>query len=246
MLSGDPTALQILGDFDNTTDVVENIGDVGFNHPNPFGSSGNTWIPIPDGIDDYVYTDLHNSKVIAVSGADGSSFWERSNAGGESFGWALEVIGDIDDDGYDDIAVGVPGHKLSGLHSGRVDIISGDDGNLLMSVDPKDYVGNVGTEGPFYSDFHDGTDTSDFEYQLFGFSLEWVTQGINSYIAIGDPLAGSPFDSTVTVNLGDTDNDGEDEYSETTVLDIAEHGAVGISTRQNQPHLLARHGVTLL
>ena len=56
----------------------------------------------------------------------------EDNVQGNRFGWAL-ATGDFDADGFDDLAVGVPGEDLSIADSGRVGILYGGSSTQLFS-----------------------------------------------------------------------------------------------------------------
>jgi hypothetical protein len=59
---------------------------------------------------------------------------------GDRTGWSVAGVGDIDDDGHADFAVGSPFCDESGQNAGRVDLYSGDGASLLHSFhgDEKD------------------------------------------------------------------------------------------------------------
>ena len=69
--------------------------------------------------------------------ATGNQFWRQNSSGvlgasesGDNFGWAL-AAGDFNDDGRDDLAVGVPEEDLSGLNAvGAVSVLYGGAGGL--------------------------------------------------------------------------------------------------------------------
>jgi hypothetical protein len=91
-----------------------------------------------DGVDDQAYgSALHDGSgtdagyVVVRSGSDGSTLWSASgNSAGDLFGWSLASIGDLDDDGVAEIAIGAPG-LINGSSAGRVTIHSGTDGSVL-------------------------------------------------------------------------------------------------------------------
>jgi hypothetical protein len=51
------------------------------------------------------------------------------------FAYSVAAIGDIDADGHDDIAVGAPMSSIDYQVTGRVDVYSGFDGDLLLQID---------------------------------------------------------------------------------------------------------------
>ncbi len=55
----------------------------------------------------------------------------------ENFGFAVNRVGDVDDDGYDDFAVGAPRYSEAGLNHGRVYVYSGgpDLGTLMATLE---------------------------------------------------------------------------------------------------------------
>lgn len=68
--------------------------------------------------------------VDVLSGADGSLLWSAPGMAGDQLGYALADAGDVDADGTTDVVIGAPG---SDGGAGRVDILSGVDGELLFS-----------------------------------------------------------------------------------------------------------------
>ena len=97
-----------------------------------------------DGIADVVvgapYYDVSVSKVDAgrayvLDGQDGSILSTRNGAeAGDLFGWAVAGIGDLNDDGNDDFAVGAPRNDVSGSDSGRAYLCSGADGSVIHRI----------------------------------------------------------------------------------------------------------------
>ncbi|MFT7464444.1 MAG: hypothetical protein ACI9EF_002800 [Pseudohongiellaceae bacterium] len=76
--------------------------------------------------------------VRVLSGWDGSVLMEfTDNIGGSGFGSTVAGIGDMDNDGYDDLAVGAPsadGVGGPGSASGAVRIYNGNDGTLAQLI----------------------------------------------------------------------------------------------------------------
>ncbi len=72
------------------------------------------------------------------SGLDGSTILTLNNAGpgnlGEKFGSAVDGVGDLNNDGFDDVIVGAPGESSAGSGTGEARVFSGQDGAELFSV----------------------------------------------------------------------------------------------------------------
>lgn len=101
--------------------------------------------------------------------ADGSVLWTRTPSSGKLVG-ALDKIGDINGDGYDDCIAGIPSHRSSQDNEGRAQIISGRTGGSLHTV-------NGGTRN-----------------RRFGFVVTGV-QGDIDGDKIPDFLVATPFDN---------------------------------------------------
>ncbi len=75
-------------------------------------------------------------SVTIRSGFDGTTlFLLAGGAPGDEFGRALAEAGDVDGDGFVDLAIGSPHADVNGKSSGRVTVHSGRTGGLLLSID---------------------------------------------------------------------------------------------------------------
>lgn len=108
-------------------------------------------------------------------------FQDRSGLGdfsenSEAFGWSLAAA-DFDNDGYDDLAIGVPYETCAGGNCGAVHLVYGSSGGLNGDRDKVWYQGDSGVLGTA----EDG--------DSFGFSLAAGRFGSDPYydLAVGAP-----------------------------------------------------------
>ncbi len=75
-------------------------------------------------------------QVLIYSGTTGALLWQFDGAeAGDCLGWAVVAAGDVDGDGFADLAVGAPfASPGSLLESGSVSLYSGATGSLLWAV----------------------------------------------------------------------------------------------------------------
>ncbi len=59
----------------------------------------------------------------------------RGEAPEDQFGWIARNIGDVDNDGINDLVVSAPTHGANSSHAGRIYVYSGKSGQLLWSAD---------------------------------------------------------------------------------------------------------------
>ena len=109
----------------------------------------------------------------------GNQFWSQDSPGivgaaeiGDQFGWALGV-GDFDNDGFDDLAVGVPAETIEGEGSipnaGAVNVIYGRPAGLTADGNQLFTQGNDGLEGDAGALDAYGASVTGADFDLDGF-----------------------------------------------------------------------------
>ena len=136
-------------------------------------------------------------------------------APGDHAGWDVAGAGDVDGDGWPDVAVGLPESDSAGLAAGRVDVLSGRDGSIVLSVygsnpgdrfgSTVDGVGDVDGDGTddfaFGAPEYDGIAVSCGRFDVYSgatFQPLFSREGNNQYEWVGRSLDGA----------GDVDGDG--------------------------------------
>ncbi len=94
-----------------------------------------------DGVADFVvaapFNDvpLYNGGFIRIfSGVDGTVLYTLYGNASEEFASTMTPVGDVNNDNYDDLAVGVPGDDNGGNNIGSLQVVSGIDGSTLYTV----------------------------------------------------------------------------------------------------------------
>lgn len=95
-----------------------------------------------DGIPDFAIGSPLDSTIAAnagavriYSGSDTSLLHEVfGSAVGQRFGWSISGDVDINNDGFADLIIGIPGDDLGGLSTGAVQVISGRDASVLHAL----------------------------------------------------------------------------------------------------------------
>jgi hypothetical protein len=115
------------------------------------GLFGHWVLPVPDldgdGLADVVISAPNSAPdgklrgiVTARSPKSGNTIWTRTAEREENLGWHLDLAGDQDGDGVEDIFAGAP----TGHDAGRVYLLSGKDGSVLRTYKPDDHRSSFG------------------------------------------------------------------------------------------------------
>lgn len=71
-------------------------------------------------------------KVYCFSGFDDTLLWiVRGQSPGDKLGSAIAAVGDMNDDGVDDVLIGAPLNDIGGTNAGRAYLVAGQDGSVL-------------------------------------------------------------------------------------------------------------------
>lgn len=133
---------------------------------------------------------------------------------GDAFGTAVANIGDVDGDGYGDLAVGAPDQESTGLLAGRVTLFSGVDGHVLRTIDGEGADDRFGSGlGPIGDVDGDGLDDLVIGARDAGDTLGGrvtVVSSADGAVIVG-PLAGAAtsaeLGSFFVAGVGDVDGD---------------------------------------
>jgi hypothetical protein len=168
-----------------------------------------------DGTPDYIagaYYEgsTHDGKVIVYSGLNGSALMNEVGISGENMGWAVAEIGDLNNDGYDDVIVGCPNYSGAGyIMGGRIWIFHGPNGFPRTWIDGNAFKQQFGYAVSAAGDVN-GDQVPDFIVGVKNGDLR-VFSGADYSNDINDVLL------TVTGSLrvsevGDVNNDGHDDF----------------------------------
>ncbi len=80
-------------------------------------------------------TGSHPSLVTLFSGASFTIRWQVTGGAGDALGCAVAAAGDVNLDGYPDVAAGASNDAVGGVNTGRAFVFSGFDGTLLRQFD---------------------------------------------------------------------------------------------------------------
>jgi hypothetical protein len=93
-----------------------------------------------DGYDDLIVGAMLNDaggyeagRTYVYSGATGDMIYVFTGAAaGDQFGWPVAIVGDVNDDGYDDLIIGASHNDAGGEDAGRAYVFSGATGDTLF------------------------------------------------------------------------------------------------------------------
>lgn len=168
-----------------------------------------------------------SGSVRVYSGADGSTIYSfDGDSAGDLLGYGLDIVGDVNNDGYDDMIIGAYLNDNNGADSGNAKVYSGFDGSILYSFNgdsANDHfgrsvaaAGDVNNDG--FADFVVGAYLDDDNGSASG-SLRVFSgfDGAILYTFYGDS-SGDLFGWFVD-GAGDVDGDGFDDIAATAPLD---------------------------
>lgn len=175
-----------------------------------------------DGVNDIITSGplLNGSRGVAVvySGATGNLIWrfdgEQAN---DRFGSAVAAAGDVNGDGFADLLVGAESYAPNNIEAGRVYVYSGQDGQLIRTLDAQfnfdRFGGGVGLLGDLNQD--------GINEHIVGAYDAGVNRGGKAYVHSGVdgsllfellPDAGaSAYAQFFVASAGDVDDDGTDD-----------------------------------
>lgn len=195
--------------------------------PISFGRFGRAVIPIGDydgdGHDDLAATaaGVGDGMVYLLSGDDFSvitSFAGFDDSG--EFGWSIASLGDVNDDGVIDFAVGDQIWEEDVYHVGRVSVMSGANGALLYHLVGPEYDSQYGSELATLGDY-DGDGVLDFavgarrsDVMLEEGSAAFVHSGADGALlgALYGRGENDEFGYAIA-NLGDLNADGSTDFA---------------------------------
>ena len=195
-------------------------------------------------------------KAVVYSGRTGETLLTlKGTAAGEQLGWSVDGVGDMDHDGFDDVAVGVPGAVVEFTFInpitlyGEVRVFSGVDGHSIWKRSGTDHesgwgetiagLGDVDNDG--FPDVAVGAPRYDI-ISILGIKLEAGQLTVLSGVAGADitalygTQAGEHYGTSVAL-VGDVNLDGAPEivigapdYDRTTIVTLADAGRVKVVT----------------
>ncbi|WP_223786615.1 FG-GAP-like repeat-containing protein [Marinicella meishanensis] len=172
-----------------------------------------------DGVHDIITggTLLNGSRGVAVvySGATGAQLWRfDGEQAGDRLGSAVASAGDVNGDGFADVLVGAESYAPNNIEAGRVYVYSGQDGQLIRTLDAaanRDrFGGGVGLLGDLNQDgihefivgaYDAGTNRGGQAYVYSGIDGQLL------FTLLPDPGA-SAYGQFFVADAGDVDHDG--------------------------------------
>ncbi len=180
-----------------------------------------------DGVDDLLISSpgfdagaAQTGRVELRSGATGEVLRTFDGEPGDGLGESVASLGDLNDDGFEDFAIGAPGASVTFSHAGAVIVISGADGTQLWRFEGEAQDECLGDEVACVGDINDdgvpdigaGARLADYNGLRSGRarvwsgadgSLLWQRDGSQAYVQLGVAMDA----------VGDADGDGVDDFA---------------------------------
>jgi hypothetical protein len=147
----------------------------------------------------------HDGRIIVYSGLDGAKLLNETGVSGEYRGWEVAEIGDLDNDGYDDVIVGCPHYSGAGYtNGGRILIFYGPNGFSRDSIEGNTNNQQFGFAVSAAGDIN-GDQVPDFIVGVYNGDLK-VYSGASSSVLLTVP------GNRRVSEVGDLNNDGHDDF----------------------------------
>ncbi|MCP5022118.1 MAG: hypothetical protein GY930_10100 [bacterium] len=193
-----------------------------------------------DGIGDCLVsapdTDIHGA-VYAISGSNGSKLYEvHGFFDGESFGNHITSLGDVDNDGFADFAVGTYRGTLGATSHARLEVYSGVTGNPIYNMEYAnqgtlfivDMAPTADANGDGVPDLLLGTRSTLGTYPGLGLTLH--VSGTDGTVIDSQPADAKDQSIESLATLGDLNGDGSPDWviGSSSTISLAERGLVQI------------------